>query len=88
MGILEGILFGIMGAALAAVYLVLAGLTRTVVGGARNWLDARIGLWPRAVVLATAGGTAIGALGWAMPLTLTDGAGMLNAILFRSRQVG
>jgi H+/Cl- antiporter ClcA len=88
MAIIEGILFGIMGAALAAVYLVLAGLTRTVVGRAKSWLDARIGHWPRVVVLTTTGGAAVGALGWAMPLTLTDGAGQLNAVLFRSGQVG
>lgn len=88
MGIVEGILFGVMGAALAAVYLLLAGLARAVVGGARTWLDARIGLWPRVVVLATTGGAAIGALGWAMPLTLTDGAAQLTPVLFKSAQVG
>ena len=88
MGIIEGVLFGVMGAALAAVYLILAGVTRTVVGRAKSWLDARIGMWPRVVVLTTTGGAVVGALGWAMPLTLTDGAAQLNAVLFKSAQVG
>ena len=87
MGIVEGILFGVMGAALAGVYLLIAGLTRAVVGRAKSWLDARIGLWLRVVVLATTGGAAVGALGWAMPLTLTDGAAQLTPVLFKTAQV-
>lgn len=88
MGILEGMLFGIMGAVLAGTYLLIAGATKATVGSARAWLRARIGHWPCIVALTTAGGAAFGALGWAMPLTLTDGAAQLTPVLFQSGQVG
>ena len=87
-GIVEGMLFGWMGAALAGAYLLTAGLVKAVVDPFRSALDARLGPWPRAVVLATAGGAALGALGWAMPLVLTDGASSLGAVLVQSGALG
>lgn len=88
LGIVEGLLFGVMGAGLSLVYILLSGAVASVVGAARQRLDARIGRWPRVVVLATAGGAVTGALGWAMPLTLTDGAAQLNTVLMQGGAVG
>ena len=74
MYVVAGLLFGVMGAALATVYILLAGVARALVGAMRRAMEALLGRKACVVVLATLGGAATGALGWAMPLVLTDGA--------------
>lgn len=86
--IVEGILFGIMGAAFALVYVLIAGVAKAAGAAARRGLDARVGKSWRIVMLTTVGGAATGALGWAMPLVLTDGSAQLGVILGEPRQVG
>lgn len=86
--IVEGLLFGCMGAALAGAYILVAGLVKAAVGPLRAALDARFGRWPRIVVLAALGGTATGLLGWAMPLVITDGSQQLDAVMTQGAQIG
>lgn len=77
-----------MGAALAAAYILIAGLCKAVFGAARHRLDARLGRPARMVILATLGGAATGLLGWALPLTLTDGAATLTPVLMQGGAIG
>lgn len=66
--IVEGVLFGVMGAALGLAYLLTAGLVKAAIAPLRAALDRSCGRWPRVVALATLGGALTGVLGWAMPL--------------------
>lgn len=64
------------------------GVVKLVAGKLRARLDACIGHWPRVVVMTTAGGAAIGALGWAMPLVLTDGSEQLATVFGDGAELG
>ena len=83
-----GLAFGVMGALYGLVYVLIAGVLKRLVGVVRARLDAAIGRWPRVVVLATLGGAGYGALGWAMPLVLTDGAGSLGTVALQGAEIG
>ncbi|KAL4442517.1 hypothetical protein ABPG77_005101 [Micractinium sp. CCAP 211/92] len=85
--IVEGMFFGVIGAAFGFCYILIGGVVKALVGALRRTLDARFGHRVRMVVLATAGGLATGLLGWAMPLVLTDGSEQLDTVLRQSRQV-
>lgn len=88
MFIVQGALIGIGGAAFGVVYILFAGFVQVAVRAARAKLDTAVGRWPRVVVMATAGGAAIGALGWAMPLVLTDGSSQLPTVMRSGAEVG
>lgn len=87
-GIVEALLFGVMGAALAAAYMLVAGICKAAIGAARHKLDARLGRPARIVILATLGGATTGLLGWGLPLVLTDGAEMLTPVLMEGGAIG
>lgn len=86
--IVQGMFFGVIGAAFGFCYILIGGVVKALVGALRRTLDARLGPRPRMVLLATAGGLATGLLGWAMPLVLTDGSEQLDTVLRDSRDVG
>lgn len=88
MYVVEGILFGVGGAAMAVCYLLIAGVSRGLLRRAAAALEARIGRWPRVVIMCCAGGVAYGLLGWAMPLTLTDGSATLATVGINSGAIG
>ncbi|KAI3437816.1 hypothetical protein D9Q98_000263 [Chlorella vulgaris] len=88
MDIVTGIVFGLGGSVFGLVYVLIAGLVKVVARSFRSKLDAAIGRWPRVVVMATCGGAVIGALGWAMPLVLTDGSTQMGAVTVSGMEIG
>lgn len=75
-----GALFGIMGAALAVVYVLVGGVMHTVMAPLRAALDARAGVRARMVLLGTLGGTIMGALSYACPLVIGDGSWQVSLL--------
>ena len=69
-----GMFFGVMGAALALVYFLTAGITKGLTGKIKIYLDETIGKEKRILILATVGGILYGVLGYIFPLTLGDGS--------------
>lgn len=76
-----GIFFGVMGAALALVYFVTAGITKGLTGKAKIYLDEKIGKEKRILILATVGGTLYGVLGYIFPLTVGDGSYQIGTVI-------
>jgi H+/Cl- antiporter ClcA len=86
--LVQAFVIGVGGAAFGLVYVLMAGVLKAALRPLRSAMDARIGRWPRCVVLAGAGGAAVGALGWAMPLVLTDGSGQLPTVMAQPAAIG
>ena len=76
-----GIFFGLMGAALALVYFIIAGLTKGLTGKAKVLLDDKVGKEKRILILATVGGTLFGVLGYIFPLTVGDGSYQIGTVI-------
>ena len=67
---MQGILFGVMGAALAYLFVLVGAVTKVVAAKLSTALEARLGKWARVVAMPTIGGAVYGGLGVAMPLVL------------------
>ena len=76
-----GMFFGLMGAALALVYFIIAGLTKGLTGKAKALLDDKVGKEKRIMILATVGGTLFGVLGYIFPLTVGDGSYQIGVVI-------
>lgn len=74
LSVVIGMLFGIMGAALAVVYVLVGGVVKMAIMPLRAALDARLGVRARMVLLGLLGGTIMGTLSYACPLVIGDGS--------------
>lgn len=79
-----GVLFGIMGAAMAVVYVLVGGVVQAVMKPVRAALDARVGVRARMVLLGLLGGTIMGSLSYACPLVIGDGSWQVGRIVLHA----
>ena len=82
-----GMFFGVMGAALALVYFITAGITKGLTGKAKIYLDEKIGKEKRILILATVGGLLYGVLGYIFPLTVGDGSYQIGTVIVKGGNI-
>ena len=74
-----GILYGIMGALLAAYYVIVQLLVKAAFHPVKKAMQRMFGERPARVLVAVIGGTLYGVIGWLLPLTMGDGSFQLVA---------
>ncbi|GAX81521.1 hypothetical protein CEUSTIGMA_g8949.t1 [Chlamydomonas eustigma] len=83
-----GVLFGFMGASLAVCFFLIGGIVKNVVSKIKAAVEARVGRWPRVVIIAILGGTFYGVFMYVFPLTIGDGSVQLSTVLSEPGAIG
>ncbi|KNC79630.1 hypothetical protein SARC_07981 [Sphaeroforma arctica JP610] len=86
--IFVGMLFGLLGSAMALLFLIVSMIVKVSVSALRDFLSSKIGFNKAFVITAVCGGLFYGTCGYLMPLTIGDGIEQLHIVVTHGDEIG